>query len=117
MSTGARGEGYLELDGERHVILFTLRALADAERATGKSVMQLMATAQHNTMAIGDVAQLLIVGLEYARREHRDRTRGYDLNDAWRLLNGLGFAPVAAAVFEALAAVMAYRGGDDNPPA
>lgn len=120
MTTGARGEGYLELEGESYVVLFTNRALADAERATGKTVMQLMAAAQGNAIGMGDVAHLLAVGLEYARREHRNRTGGYTANDAWRLLDQLGFATVAAVVLEALAAVMSYRPGpgkeDASPP-
>lgn len=120
MATGARGEGYLELDGETYAILFTNRALADAERATGKSVMQLMSAAQANAIGINDVVHLLAVGLEYARREGRTRPTGYNANDAWRLLDQLGFATVAAVVLEALAAVMSYRPGgraEGSPPA
>lgn len=117
--TGARGEGYLDLDGETYVVLFTNRALADAERATGKTVMQLMAAVQNNLIGMGDIAHLLAIGLEYARREHRSRAGSYNVNDAWRLLDQLGFATVAAVVLEALAAVMSYRPNreDVNPPA
>ncbi len=118
MATGARGEGFLEFEGERYPILFTLRALADAEQATGKTVMQLLSQAQANAMGIGDVARLLTVGLEYARRDGRTRAQGYNLNDAWRLLDKLGFAPVAVVVYEALAAVMSYSPAaeDASPP-
>lgn len=119
MATGARGEGYLELDGESHAILFTNRALADAERATGKTMLQLMQSAQGGALGIGDIAHLLAVGLEYARREGRTGGRSYTLNDAWRFLDQLGFAAVAAVVLEAMAAVMAYSRtdqGGDNPP-
>jgi hypothetical protein len=117
MATGARGEGYLRLDGEQIPILFTLRALADAERLTGKTVMQLMAEAQRNSMGVGDLAQLLAVGMEHARRENSGRGKAYNANDAWRLLDGLGFTTVAVVVFEALAAVMSYnRPQDDSDP-
>ena len=116
MATGARGEGYLELDGEQYPVLFTLRALADAERLTGKTVLQLMAAAQSNSMGVGDLAQLLAVGMEYARRENSGRGKAYNANDAWRLLDELGFGPVAVVVFEALAAVMSYRREGRNPP-
>ena len=105
---GARGEGFLELDGERYVILFTLRALADAERLTGKSVMTLMTAAQRGDLFIGDLASLVVVGLEAARREHRDRPRGYDANDAWRLLEGVGFTAVMVVVLEALVSIMSF---------
>lgn len=116
MGTGARGEGYLELDGERYPILFTLRAIAEAEAATGKTVLQLMREAQTNTMGVGDLARLLAVGLEHARREGRGRVGGAE--QAWALLERLGFMPVAVIVFEALAAAMSYGGaGRDGPPA
>ena len=114
MTTGARGEGYLELDGERYAVLFTLRALADAEQFTGKSIMQLMAAAQANAMSVGNLAQMLAVGLEYARRERKGRVRPYDVNDAWRLLDGLGFTIVLVVVLEALAAVMSFRPGAEG---
>ncbi len=120
MPTGARGEGILELDGEQYAVLFTNRALADAERATGKTVLQLMASAQANLMGMGDLVHLLAVGLEYARREHRHAGGGTSANDAWRLLDNLGFAAVAVVVYEALAAVMSYRhpeGEKSDPPA
>lgn len=117
MATGARGEAYLELDGETYVILFTNRALADAERATGKSVTQLAGQAE--ALGIGDVAHLLAVGLEWGRREGRQSNPGYNANDAWRLLDQLGFAVCLEAVLTALAAVLVYRPtkAQDGPPA
>ncbi len=118
MPTGARGEGILDLDGEQYAILFTLRALADAERATGKTVLQLMGAAKMGALGINDTVALLTVGLEYARREHRQAGGGTTANDAWRLLDQLGFSAVAAAVMEALATVMSYSRpeGQSNPP-
>lgn len=119
MATGARGEGLLTVDGETYAVLFTLRALADAERATGKTVMQLMTMAQAGAFGVGDLAQLLTIGLEYARREGRTRAAGFNLNDAWRLLDQLGFTPVATVVIEALTAVMTYAPAKEGagPPA
>jgi len=108
MATGARGEGILELDGETYEVLFTLRALADAERATGKTVLQIMAAGKVGALGINDTVALLAVGLEYARRDHRRAGSGTSGNDAWRLLEQLGFAACATVVMEALAAVMSY---------
>ena len=112
MATGARGEGVLTLEGEQYPVLFTLRALADAERATGKTVLQLMVSFERRDFGISDTAALLAIGLEHARREHRAGTGGHNLNDAWRLLDGLGFAAVSAVVYEALAAAMSYSRPD-----
>jgi len=119
MSTGARGEGILTLQGEQYVVLFTLRALADAERVTGKSIVQLMTAASTQAVGVGELAQLLVVGLEYGRRDGRTRTTSYGPNDAWRLMDALGFAVVAVVVLEALAAAMSYSPAveSDGPPA
>ena len=109
MATGARGEGYLELDGETYVVLFTNRSLADAERATGKTVVQMANASQTGSLGIGDVAHMLAVGLEWGRREGRQQGGTYNINDAWRLLDQLGYAACAEVVLSALADVLAYR--------
>jgi hypothetical protein len=115
---GARGESYLVVDGEQRPILFTNRALADAERLTGKTVLQLMRGVQSNELSMSDTAQMLLVGMEHARRESRSG-RPYQIQDAWAVMDACGFGPVAAAVMEAVAAVMSYDGGkaaDESPP-
>lgn len=118
---GARGEAHLTVDGEQRAVLFTNRALADAERQTGKTILQLMRGVQSNDLGMSDIVQLLQVGMEHARRADHSSTRAYTLNDAWLVLDTCGFGTVAAAVFEAIGAVMAYDGqkgdADANPPA
>lgn len=121
MGTGARGEGYLTVEGEQIPILFTNRALAEAEQMTGKGVLQLVREAKDGDMSIGDTANLLRVGLEHARRESGSGHKAYTMLDAWRFLDVLGFGAVAAAVLEAVAAVLAYgptiaQEDADNPP-
>jgi hypothetical protein len=119
---GARGEGYLELDGETFAVLFTNRALAEAERALGKSVVQIANAFGRDAIGVGDVAQLLTVGLEHARRDSRSRPQSYTINDAWDLLDKLGFAVVVEAVMLAIVQVISYRPTKDkdgetaNPP-
>jgi hypothetical protein len=117
--SGARGEAYLVVDGDQRAILFTNRALADAERLTGKTTLQLMRGVQSNELSISDVAQMLLVGMEHARREYHSPARAYTIADAWAVMDACGFGPVAAAVMEAIAAVMSYDGGkhaDESPP-
>lgn len=117
---GARGEGYIQReDGDRLPVLFTNRALAEAEKALGKTIMQLVAAMGVNALGIADTAQLLAIGLEHARRETRSRPQSYTINDAFAILDELGFGTVAAEVFSAVAAVLAYSGSKekaDNPP-
>jgi len=118
MPTGARGEGYLELDGKRYELLFTNRALVEAERLTEKSAMRFLRDAKAGDISIGDVAQYVSVGLRYSSRDGGVQGAGLDVNNAWRLLDGIGFETVAAVVLVALAAVMSYQRGDiDSPPA
>ncbi len=122
---GARGEGFLEIqdeDGEvleRVVLLYTNQALADGERATGRTMLQLLQSAQREDMGVGDVAQLLLVGMEAARRETRSSGHGYSIRDAYRVLDALGFTQVAAVVYSAIAEAFAYdpRTQRPNPPA
>lgn len=118
---GARGEGYIELGDERLAILFTNRALADVERLTSKSTLQLVNGFGRDSLGIGDIAQLLAAGLECARRENRSRPQSYTINDAYRLLDECGFGEIAPIVFKAIADVLAYspkrEAERDNPPA
>ncbi len=119
--SGARGEVTVEVPGREPVtVLFTNRALADAERAVGKSVLEMARGAGDGRLGIADVAQLLYVGMEAARRDARAGGRSYNVNDAYEILDAAGFAAVAAAVMEAMAAVLSYdpgEGGDERPPA
>ena len=117
--SGARGEAYLLVDGEQRPILYTNRALADAERLTGKTTLQLMRGVQSNELSISDVAQMLLVGMEHARRESRAGGRAYTIADAWAVMDACGIGPCVTAIFEAITAVMSYDGGkqsDESPP-
>jgi len=126
MSTGARGEGILLVDGEEHRILFTNRALAEAEKRTGKTMVALAQGATEGELGIGDMAILLQTGLNAARRDEMGGARLLPPNTAFNLLDRAGFAQVAMVVLEAVGAVLAYdpneeeeEGGDeeDSPPA
>lgn len=119
---GARGEAKIELRDdngeitETVVVLFTNRALAEAEQATGKSVMQLLSAAVRSDMSVCDIAQLLAVGMEAARREARTGSRALTLNDAYRVMDHVGWKRVASAILPALTAVFAYDQEEEHPP-
>ena len=118
--TGARGEAILRTEEREYSLLFTNRALAQAERATGKGVLQLLSAGQAQALGMNDVAQLVTLGLEAARRDNRAGGRSYTMDDTWQILDELGFVAVFAAVLEALAAVIAYSPSaerTDDPPA
>jgi len=117
---GARGEGILRLKGgEERAVLFTNRALADAERLTGKTVLQMMAETQSMQLGMTDTAILLQVGMEQARREARPGGKAVTIADAYGVMDAVGFASCARVVMEALAAVLSYSSEtEDNasPP-
>jgi hypothetical protein len=120
---GARGERRLTAHGKEHVVLLTNRALAEAERTTGKGVLELARAGTNETISMRDVAGLLQAGLDAGRQEQglRGRAMARHSNgdgDAWDLLDALGFGQVAGAVLEALAEVLFYapEGEDASPP-
>lgn len=113
--TGARGEAFLQVGEETYPILFTNRAIFRAERVTGKPVLQMTSLIQDETLSMGDLVQMLLIGLEAGRRDAgvgmsatRQGTRPYALTDAWDIMDVAGFRAVLVAVFEALAAVLSY---------
>ena len=118
MATGARGEAILEAEGESYPILFTNRAIFEAERATGKAVLEIINMLSTQSLSMGALVQLLLIGLEHGRRDARQNNRPHTLNDAWNIIDVVGFRAVLAAVFEALAAVLSYSQvtGDESPP-
>ncbi len=119
MPTGARGEGILELDGESYPVLFTNRALAEAERALDTTVLRLAKATRDGDLGMNSLAALLRIGLEYARRERRENRAPYKVEDAYRLLDTLGYPGVTAVVMEAFMAVLSYSPSqsNDSPPA
>lgn len=114
--TGARGEGYIEVDGERLPILLTNRALAEVEKNTGKTVLQLAHAVETNDIGINDVAHLLQAGLEYGRRDARAGGKPFQIGDAWRILDAKGFIAVTEVVARAFAEVLVYRAPESAEP-
>ena len=121
MTTGARGDVAIQ-DGDHEIrLLYTNRALANVERALGKSIIT-AAQVGNGGGGIYDVAQLLLAGMEAARQEARATGRAHTLADAYAVMDRVGFAKAANAVMEGVAAVLSYgtetpreEGGDDDP--
>ena len=112
MTTGARGDTVIQA-GEREVrILFTNRALANVERQIGKSVIAVAQGFAAGLTGIGDVAQLLMAGMEAARQEARTGGRATTLNDAYGVMDQVGYERATQAVMEAISSVLSYKGED-----
>jgi hypothetical protein len=117
--TGARGDVSIQ-DGEHEVrLLYTNRALANAERALGKSIIAVAQAFGSGGCGIYDVAQLLLAGMEAARQESKATGRAHTLGDAYAVMDRAGFTQAANAVMEGIAAVLSYgtetpdEGGED----
>lgn len=110
----------LEVDGESYAILFTNRAIAEAEQRTGKAFLHLLRCATTGDLGVNDVANLLVTGLEAARRESGGG-KPYQITKAFELMDAVGFTQAAAAVVSALSDVLTFNAQkegeeSDSPP-
>jgi len=108
MVTGARGESTIQA-GDREVrVLFTNRALGDAEQQLGRSIIGVSRGLQDGSSGIREIVVLLRVGMEAARRDAREGGRSITIPDAYNVLEHAGFAAVTEAVMMSVAAVLSY---------
>ena len=113
----ARGEGVIQA-GDREVqVLFTNRALAEAEDAMGKGIIGVADGFSSGQTGIRDVAYLLRAGMEAARREARDGRRPITMVDAYAVLDDAGFSAVTMVVMTAVADVLGYSANGENEEA
>ncbi len=106
--TGARGERILEAGGQHYTVLFTNRALAEVERALDQPIIGVLASASDQKLSIGELAKMLQIGIEHGRRDAQATGPQLTINDAWAIMDELGFAQVTPVVFGAIADVLSY---------
>jgi hypothetical protein len=124
MTTGARGEGILQLDDGEVRVLFTNRALAEIEQKLALKLKLLSGESAISEfllgLGVGDTAQVLQVGMEAARHDARAGGRSTTLSDAYRVLDEVGIVQVSTVLVEAIAAVLTFgvnsEEADENPP-
>lgn len=116
--SGARGEAFIEFEGEQLPILFTNRALGDVEKATSKTMLQIVNEAQNMMLGLTDTAHLLRAGLEYGRRDARVTRKPYTLLGAWDVMDEVGWIPTLELLVVPLAEVLGYKRQEDadDPP-
>lgn len=105
---GARSEQVIQLEEREVKLLFTNRALADAETQLGKTVIAIAQGFQAGQSGLVDVATLLRVGMEAARRENHDSSKPVSLQDAYEVMDAVGFAEVASVVMNSVADIIGY---------
>lgn len=116
---GARGEATIQA-GDREVrVLFTNRAIAEAEEACGKSIIEVSQGYADGKSGIRELAALLRAGMEGARRDERTGGRPISMQETYEVLDDAGFAAAAETVMMAVAAVLSYgtEAEDDLPNA
>lgn len=107
---GARGETTLQVDGREVRLLFTNRAIADVEQRLGRNIIGMLQGFAQGETGMTEVVTMLRVGMEAARQDARESGPAVAMNTAWKVMDEVGFGQVAAAVMEAVAAVLSYDG-------
>lgn len=104
---GARGEQIIQTDSGEVRLLYTNRALAQAEGRIGQGIVEILRDFETGG-SISDVAELLRAGMQAARQEATGGTRPVRLQEAYEVLDDIGFAAAIEAVALGIAAVLGY---------
>jgi hypothetical protein len=110
---GARGEAIIQSGEREERILFTMRALAEAERQAGKPISVMLSD---QGFGIQECAILLRAGLEAARRDARLGGTRVTLQAAYDLLEEIGFGAAGEAIGIAVAGAIAGSGEENDRP-
>lgn len=110
----ARSEKIINTGDSEIRILFTNRALADAEDQLGKSIIALANGFAEGSSGVNDIANLLRVGMEASRRDALSGGKPVTIDDAYELMDEVGFAQVTTVVMTAIAEVLSYGLEEDQ---
>lgn len=111
---GARKEAILQVKDEEgtvvreHRLLFSTRALADAEAKIGKSMTQILGGFGTGRSGVREIALLVQAGLEAQRRDGGISKEPVSYDEACDLVDLIGLSPTAEAINDAIAAVFSY---------
>ena len=107
----ARTTHTIKLENEEIGVLYTNRALADAETETGKNLLALLNEISAGNLSIADVSVLLKVGMEAYRRDAKTGGNPITLDDSYRVMDEVGFSKVSEIVLTSIADVLNYNSG------
>lgn len=110
----ARSEQIIATDDREVKILFTNRALATAEKSLGKSVIGVAQGFANGGSGITEIAILLQVGMDEYRRDARLGGSAVTINDAYAVMDEVGFSETANVVMNAIAQVIGYSKNSKN---
>jgi hypothetical protein len=98
----------IQLPDRDVTVLFTNRALMTVEKQTGRSVLAIAEGFANGQSGLGDMVQLLLAGMQAARRDAREGGPPLRMDDALEVMDQAGFGPTAAVVMGAVGAVLGY---------
>jgi len=105
----ARGVRTIEVNGREIPILFTNRALVSAEKQIGKGIIGLLNSfSMGGDLGIGDLVALLRAGMEAARQDGRKSGKPVSNDDAFNIIDEIGFTAAIVPVMEAVAEVISF---------
>ena len=104
----ARSEIVLTAGSKEVRLLYTNRALAEAETQSGKSIVAITGGLSTGASGISEIAALLRAGMEAARREAGTGGRAVTINDAYEVMDEVGFEVITTTVMNAVAEVISY---------
>lgn len=114
---GARGEGLITLPGGDEVeILFTNRALAEADSRMTRPVFAVVLTdLPRGEVRLADLAQMLRSGVNAANRDRR-RRETITMDQAYNIMDSVGISEVMRVVMFAAADVLKFSANGDSAP-
>jgi hypothetical protein len=117
-TVGARGERTIHLVDGDVTILYTNRALMDAERILDCGIIEVLNSFSQERISITQTAQLLLAGMRAARIDARAGGSPPQMADATAVMDEIGFTATIEAVMGAIADVIGYDRdeGDDFDP-
>lgn len=112
---GARGETEIQVpDGDVVRLLYTNRALVDAERSLGQSIIGIAEGFTQNRSGLSEILVLLQAGMEAARHDAREGGRRVSERDAEKVMDAVGFAGVVGPVMEGVCEVLSFDPNSDD---
>lgn len=101
------GSTSFEFNGQTFRLLFSNRALADAEKMLGKSIPSIFKTIEN--VGFNDIAVMFFVGMDAAKRYYRLPGKRYSMNDTFQLMDEIGFIAITPIIAKAVGDVIQYK--------
>lgn len=105
----------LQLKDREVRLLYTNRALSEAEAELDKSILLTIQGFVNGKSGVTDIAALLKAGMEAGRREARISNKPITMNDAFEVMDEVGLTATAEAVMNAITGVLGYKEGEVPP--